>query len=69
MLIFFPGYGDLISRVTGDGNPDHVARLTAVNPVKQRLYRLLVPDAILNPPVHWLRIVKTYSPSPLGGEG
>ena len=51
---FFPGYGDPIGRITGDGNPDHVAKKTAVNPVKQRLYRLLLPDAILNPPVHWL---------------
>lgn len=51
---FFPGYGDPIGRITGDGNPDHVAKKTAVNPVKQRLYRLNFPDAILNPPVHWL---------------
>ena len=27
---------------------------TAINPVKQRLYRLLLPEAILNPPVHWV---------------
>ncbi|NWG02637.1 MAG: molybdopterin-dependent oxidoreductase [Syntrophaceae bacterium] len=51
---FFPCYGDPIGRITGDGNPDHVAQKTAVNPVKQRLYRLLLPDAILNPPVQWL---------------
>ena len=51
---FFPCYGDPIGRITGDGNPDHVAKKTAVNPVKQRLYRLLLPDAILNPPVQWL---------------
>jgi len=51
---FFPGYGEALSRITGDGNPDHVAKLTAVNPVKQRLYRILFPDAILNPPIHWL---------------
>jgi trimethylamine-N-oxide reductase (cytochrome c) len=51
---FFPCYGDPIGRITGDGNPDHVAKLTPINPVKQRLYRLLLPDAILNPPVHWL---------------
>jgi len=51
---FFPGYGDVQSRIVGDGNPDHMARKTAVNPVKQRLYRILFPDAILNPPVSWL---------------
>ena len=51
---FFPCYGDPIGRITGDGNPDHVAKLTPINPVKQRLYRLLLPDAILNPPVQWL---------------
>ena len=51
---FFPCYGDAISRITGDGNPDHVAKKTAVNPVQQRLYRLLLPDAILNPPIQWL---------------
>jgi trimethylamine-N-oxide reductase (cytochrome c) len=51
---FFPGYGDPIGRIVGDGNPNHVAKKTAVNPVKQRLYRLNFPDAILNPPVHWL---------------
>ncbi len=51
---FFPCYADPIGSINGDGNPDHVAKLTAVNPVKQRLYRLLFPDAILNPPVQWL---------------
>ena len=51
---FFPGYGEVLSRITGDGDPDHVAKLTAVNPVKQKLYRILFPDAILNPPIHWL---------------
>ena len=51
---YFPSYGDPMGRITGDGNPNHVARKTAVNPVKQRLYRTLFADAILNPPVHWL---------------
>ena len=51
---FFPGYGDPVGKITGDGNPDHAAKKTAVNPVKQRLYRLLLPDAILNPPIHWV---------------
>jgi molybdopterin guanine dinucleotide-containing S/N-oxide reductase-like protein len=51
---YFPGYGDPVGRISGDGNPDHAAIKTAVNPVKQKLYRLLFPDAILNPPVNWL---------------
>jgi len=51
---FFPGYGDPVGKITGDGNPEHVAKKTAVNPVKQKLYRLLLPDSILNPPVHWV---------------
>jgi molybdopterin guanine dinucleotide-containing S/N-oxide reductase-like protein len=48
--VFFPGYGD----------PDGMLWLTraakkpAFNSVEQRLYRLLLPDAILNPPIHWL---------------
>jgi len=42
----FPGYA-------AEGI-QHLAKKPAVNPVKQRLQRLVVPDAILNPPVHWL---------------
>jgi len=46
---FFPGYSDpdgSIARTrAADKNP--------TNPVPQRLYRLLFPDAILNPPVSW----------------
>ena len=42
----FPGYSD--------GVINKFAKKPAVNPVKQHLYRLLVPDAILNPPIHWL---------------
>lgn len=41
----FPGYGE--------GVINKFAKKPAVNPVKQKLYRLLVPDAVLNPPVHW----------------
>jgi molybdopterin guanine dinucleotide-containing S/N-oxide reductase-like protein len=41
----FPGYNT--------GGINRIARLQPVNPVKQRINRLLVPDAILNPPVHW----------------
>ncbi len=41
----FPGYNT--------GGINKLARKQAVNPVKQRINRLLVPQAILNPPVHW----------------
>ena len=42
----FPGYTD--------GVMNKFAKKPAVNPVTQRIYRLLVPDAILNPPIHWM---------------
>jgi molybdopterin guanine dinucleotide-containing S/N-oxide reductase-like protein len=41
----FPGYNL--------GGINKLAKKQAVNPVKQRINRLLVPDAILNPPVKW----------------
>jgi len=41
----FPGYAA--------GGLNLIANKPAINPVKQRLYRLLVPDAILNPPISW----------------
>jgi len=41
----FPGY-------TG-GGINQIAQKKPVNPVKQKINRLLVPDAILNPPVSW----------------
>jgi molybdopterin guanine dinucleotide-containing S/N-oxide reductase-like protein len=41
----FPGYNAC--------GINKLARRPAVNPVKQRINRLIVPDAILNPPVHW----------------
>lgn len=45
----FPGYA------SGDRDMfSIVAKKRAVNPVTQRVYRLLVPESILNPPVHWL---------------
>ncbi|OGA33194.1 MAG: hypothetical protein A3G80_12490 [Betaproteobacteria bacterium RIFCSPLOWO2_12_FULL_62_13b] len=46
---WFPGYGD------ADGRLAHsrVARHCPENPVPQRLYRPLVPDAILAPPIQW----------------
>ncbi len=42
---YFPGYAA--------GGMNALADKPAVNPVSQRLYRLLVPDAILSPPVSW----------------
>ena len=45
----FPGYSSW-----GPLFLNKYARKPAVNPVKQRIYRLLVPEAILSPPIHWL---------------
>jgi molybdopterin guanine dinucleotide-containing S/N-oxide reductase-like protein len=45
----FPGYSSF-----GPNFLNGFAKNPAINPVKQRLYRLLVPQAILNPPIHWL---------------
>ena len=42
----FPGYSSW--------GLNKLAKKPAINPVKQRVYRLLVPDAILNPPITWL---------------
>ena len=42
----FPGYAP--------GGFNLIAEKPAINPVKQRLYRLTVPDAILNPPITWM---------------
>ena len=42
----FPGYAE--------GGIDLLAKNKPVNPVKQKLYRLLFPEAILSPPIHWL---------------
>jgi len=42
----FPGYASW--------GLNRLAEKPAVNPVKQRLYRLTVPEAILNPPIEWL---------------
>jgi molybdopterin guanine dinucleotide-containing S/N-oxide reductase-like protein len=44
----FPGYASY-----GWGM-NALARKSAVNPVRQRIYRLLLPEAILSPPIHWL---------------
>ena len=48
--VFFPGYSDPQGSISYSPAADH----QITNPVKQRLYRLTVPDAILNPPVSWL---------------
>ncbi len=45
----FPGYATY-----GLAFLNRFAKKQASNPVKQRLYRLLLPEAILNPPVHWM---------------
>ena len=42
----FPGYAQ--------GGINRLAKKPAVNPVKQRIYRLLLPEAILNPPIKWM---------------
>ncbi len=47
---WFPAYADLEGRIATSKN---VADFIPVNPTKQRLYRLTVPDAILDPPVSW----------------
>ncbi len=41
----FPGYSE--------SPMNKFARKPACNPVEQRIYRLLVPEAILNPPIRW----------------
>lgn len=47
--IWFPGYADLDGRMATTKAADHLPQ----NPVKQKLYRLTLPDAVLNPPVSW----------------
>jgi trimethylamine-N-oxide reductase (cytochrome c) len=47
--VWFPAYADLKGRMaTAD-----VADYLPMNPTKQRLWRLTLPDAVLNPPVSW----------------
>ena len=48
--VWFPGYGDLDGRIA----TSKAAKKIPQNPVQQRLYRLTLPDAILDPPVSWL---------------
>lgn len=47
---YFPGYADPDGGIARSGAASYIP----VNPVKQRLYRILFPDAILNPPVSWV---------------
>jgi len=46
---FFPGYADNEAKLP----TTPAANKKIPNPVEQRLYRLLFPDAILNPPIEW----------------
>jgi molybdopterin guanine dinucleotide-containing S/N-oxide reductase-like protein len=45
----FPGYSSF-----GPNFLNGLAKNQVENPVKQRVYRLLAPEAILKPPIHWL---------------
>ena len=47
---WFPGYAEPEGRISQSS----ICRETPETPTRQRLYRLLVPDAILNPPVEWM---------------
>ena len=47
--IFFPGYADPDSRM----GMSRAADRKLATPTKQRLYRITLPEAILNPPVEW----------------
>ncbi|MGD0024851.1 MAG: molybdopterin dinucleotide binding domain-containing protein, partial [Xanthobacteraceae bacterium] len=47
--IWFPGYGDPDGRIANS----KVARVRPQNPVPQRLYRPILPDAILNSSISW----------------
>jgi molybdopterin guanine dinucleotide-containing S/N-oxide reductase-like protein len=47
--VWFPAYADPDGRM----GSSRAARKQMINPVKQRLYRLILPDAILNPPITW----------------
>ncbi len=47
--LWFPGYGDPQGQMGRSPAADHRPQ----NMTKQRLYRPMVPDAILNPPIKW----------------
>src|SRR5690606_36988195 len=48
--VWFPAYGDPDGRIAHS----KVARVRPENPVAQRLYRPILPDAILNSKISWL---------------
>jgi molybdopterin guanine dinucleotide-containing S/N-oxide reductase-like protein len=45
---YFPGYA------SDSYGMNNLAKKPAVNSVNQRIYRLLLPEAILNPPIRWV---------------
>ena len=47
--IWFPAYADLQARMS----TSTIANFLPINKTQQRLWRLTVPEAILNPPVSW----------------
>ncbi len=47
--VFFPGYADPDGMIW----QSRAAKKKVFNPIKQRIYRLIFPQAILNPPIHW----------------
>jgi trimethylamine-N-oxide reductase (cytochrome c) len=47
--IWFPAYADLKGRMATSDVADYLP----MNPTKQRLWRLTLPDAVLDPPVSW----------------
>jgi len=47
--VWFPGYAEPRGRMSATT----AANYLPMNPTKQRLWRLTLPDAILNPPVSW----------------
>ena len=47
--VWFPAYADPDGRM----GSSRAAKKQMVNPVKQKLYRLTLPEAILNPPITW----------------
>jgi molybdopterin guanine dinucleotide-containing S/N-oxide reductase-like protein len=48
--LWFPCYGEPEGRIS---MTKKVAKFLPVNPTKQRLWRLTIPEAILDPPVSW----------------
>ena len=48
--VWVPSYGEVDGKMSSSTK---AAKHIPVNPTRQRLWRLTVPDAILNPPVSW----------------